>query len=177
MASDADVLFKPVEISCRDGRRIEVREYAFDDFASLVEMYKSFEPKRVAQGLPPPDTPRIANWLDRLQHKSRSLVAFDDARIVGHVVLCPISDASVEYTIFVHQDYRRQGLGTSLTHLALEFVQQMGFAEVFLCTEVSNHPAMCLYRKVGFQTTSVYGDECEMRISVTARGSALPRAA
>ena len=154
-----------------------IREYSFEDFAALVEMYKGFTPKRVAQGLPPPDVPRIANWLDRLQHKSRSLLAWDGQRVVGQVILCPISDAAAEYTIFVHQDYRCQGLGTAMTQLALEFAGDMGFAEVLLSTELSNYPAMCLYRKLGFQILSVYGEECEMKVSVIRPESALPHAA
>ena len=88
--------FPPKEIRTRDGRTLLVRVFDLDDFAALVEMYKGFEPKRVAQGLPPPDVPRIAQWLDRLQTKSRSLLAWDGKRVVGHVILCPISDASVE---------------------------------------------------------------------------------
>jgi ribosomal protein S18 acetylase RimI-like enzyme len=140
-------------------------------------MYKRFEPKRVAQGLPPPDVPRIANWLDRLQHKSRSLLAWDEARVVGHVILCPISDAAIEYTIFIHQDYRCMGLGTAMTRLALTFVGEMGFAEVFLSTELTNYPALRLYRKLGFQILNVSGEECEMKISVISADKAFPQAA
>ena len=177
MSLEHDVAFQSAMVVLRDGREVAVREYTFEDFAALVEMYKDFEPKRVAQGLPPPDTPRIANWLDRLQHKSRSILACDGRQIVGHVILCPISRASVEYTIFVHQDYRCQGLGEQLTRLALGFAVKMGFADVVLSTELTNHPAMCLYRKLGFQTTSVSGGECEMQIAVLVAGDVLPHAA
>lgn len=173
----ADALFRPEEIRTRDGRTLLVRAFDLDDLGALVEMYKGFEPKRVAQGLPPPDVPRIAEWLDRLQPKSRSLLAWDGKRVVGHVILCPISDASVEYTIFVQQDYRCLGLGTAMTRLALEWVSEMGFAEVFLTTELSNFPALSLYRKLGFRTQSVFGDECEMKLAVVRRSDTMPRAA
>jgi ribosomal protein S18 acetylase RimI-like enzyme len=172
-----DAAFRPVQIRMCDGRPLLVRAFDFDDFGALVEMYKGFEPKRVAQGLPPPDVPRIAQWLDRLQAKSRSLLALDGKRVVGHVILCPISDASVEYTIFVHQDYRQRGVGMAMTRLALDWVSEMGFAEVFLTTELSNVPALNLYRKFGFQSQSVFGDECEMKVNVVSRSNAVPRAA
>jgi ribosomal protein S18 acetylase RimI-like enzyme len=172
-----DAAFRPIEFSTSDGRALLVRAFDPDDFAALVEMYKGFEPKRVAQGLPPPDVPRIAQWLDRLQTKSRSLLALDGKRVVGHVILCPISEASVEYTIFVHQDYRQRGVGTALTRLALAWVSEVGFADVFLTTELSNVPALNLYRKFGFQTQSVFGDECEMKVNVVRRAKSLPRAA
>jgi ribosomal protein S18 acetylase RimI-like enzyme len=154
-----------------------VREYNADDFAALVEMYKTFEPKRVAQGLPPPDVPRIAHWLDQLQQKSRSLIALDGKRIVGHAILCPISDTSVEYTIFIHQDFRELRLGTALTRLDLQFAAEMGFQQVYLTTELANYAAMSLYRKIGFRVTSSSGDECEMKIDIADFLSSLACAA
>ena len=177
MASAPEVVFQPLEVRTRHGRTLLAREYTVDDFGALVEMYKGFEPKRTAQGLPPPDVPRIARWLDELQGKSGALLALDGPRVVGHALLCPISDAAVEFTIFVHQDFRREGLGTELTRLAIAHATEMGFAEIFLTAELTNFPALRLYRKVGFQTQSSCGDECEMRLRVAAMPVARPRAA
>jgi GNAT superfamily N-acetyltransferase len=169
--------FEPVEIQTRTGRALQLREYASDDLPPLVEMYRSFEPKRVAQGLPPPDGPRIEEWLKRLQHKSRALLAWDGPRVAAHAILCPMSEAAVEFTIFVHQDYRRAGLGTALTRQAVALAERCGFAEVFLTTELSNLAARRVYRRVGFQTTSSFGDECEMKLVIAARSSPRARAA
>src|SRR5574337_2019869 len=101
MASAPEIVFQPTEVRTRKGRILRVREYNHENFGALVEMYKGFEPKRVAQGLPPPDVPRIAHWLDRLQQKSRALLAFDGNRIVAHAILCPISQVAAEFKIFV----------------------------------------------------------------------------
>jgi len=150
---------------------LQVREYTLQDFRPLAEMYKSFEPKRVAQGLPPPDLPRIAQWLDRLQQKSRGLLIWDGERVVAHAILCPISDAAVEFTIFVHQAYRCMGLGTGLTRVAVAFCRQCGFAEVMLTTELSNLAALRVYRRVGFLVTSSFGDECEMKLVIVGSQS------
>jgi phosphinothricin acetyltransferase len=169
--------FIPVEVRTQKGRTLKVREYVLDDFGALVEMYKTFTPKRVAQGLPPPDAPRIAHWLEQVQHKSRMLLALEGKRIVGHTLLCPISDAAVEFTVFVHQDFRGEGLGTALTRLALAFAAEMGFAQVFLTTELSNFPAIRLYRKFGFQITSSYGVECEMKLALAPAQPARDQAA
>jgi GNAT superfamily N-acetyltransferase len=140
-------------------------------------MYKDFQPKRVAQGLPPPDVPRIARWLDCLQQKSQSLLAVDGERIVGHVVLCPMPSDAVEYTIFVHQDYREEGLGTALSRYSLGWALDMGFAQAYLTTEFSNVRALRLFRKLGFQTTSSSGDEVEMKLDLSAAVSVHPQAA
>jgi ribosomal protein S18 acetylase RimI-like enzyme len=177
MSSARDVEFKPVTVRTRAGKFVKVREYNSDDFAALVEMYKTFEPKRVAQGLPPPDVPRIAHWLDQLQQKSRSLIALDGKRIVGHAIVCPISDTSAEFTIFVHQDFRELRLGTALTRLELQFAAELGFKQVYLTTELANFAAMSFYRKIGFRVTSSSGDECEMKIDIADFLSSLACAA
>lgn len=177
MESSHEVAFRPTQFRTATGLALSVCEYQPEDFALLVEMYKSFEPKRIAQGLPPPDVPRIAHWLDELQLKSRALLALFEKRVVAHVILCPISDAAVEFTIFVHQDFRAQGVGTALTRLALSLASEMGFAEVFLTTELTNIAALRLYRKLGFRIKSSFGEECEMCLDVVSAANARPRAA
>jgi RimJ/RimL family protein N-acetyltransferase len=131
-------------------------------------MYKSFEPKRVAQGIPPPDVPRIAHWLDRLEQKSQALLAWEGTKVVAHTILCPMPADSVEFTIFVHQDYREEGLGTALSRLSLVWALNMGFTRAYLTTEISNFRALRLFRKLGFQTTSSYGDEVEMKLDLSS---------
>jgi ribosomal protein S18 acetylase RimI-like enzyme len=172
MTNCPGALFKPTEIRTRRGRTFEVRAYSSEDFGALVEMYASFEPKRVAQGLPPPDLPRITHWLDQLKSKSDSLLAMDGKKIVAHTLLCPISQTEVEFTIFVLQDYREEGLGTGISQLTLALAAEMGFSKVLLTTEFSNYRAIGLFRKLGFSVKSSYGDECEMRVELSAEAKA-----
>jgi GNAT superfamily N-acetyltransferase len=169
--------FRPVvSATLKGGGVVVLRQFDPGDFESLVRMYKSFEPKRVAQGLPPPDLPRIAHWLDRLARKSLALLAWKEGRVVGHTILAPISDRAVEFTIFVHQDYREQGLGTVLSRHTLIWAAEIGFDTAYLTTEVSNFRALRLFRKLGFRTTSGFGDELEMILGLPVY-SAHPRAA
>jgi ribosomal protein S18 acetylase RimI-like enzyme len=83
----------------------------------------------------------------------------------------------VEFTIFVHQDFRGRGLGTALTRRALTFAAAIGFAQAFLTTELSNYPALRLYKKMGFEIRSACGDECEMRLDIVSAAKQEPRAA
>jgi RimJ/RimL family protein N-acetyltransferase len=168
MVIGAEVLFKSVAVQTQKGRELEVRPFTREDFGALVQMYKIFEPKRVAQGLPPPDVPRIAHWLDRLEQKSQALLAWDGGRVVAHTVLCPMRAGAVEFTIFVHQDYREEGLGTVISRHTLEWAQDMGFSQAYLTTEISNFRALRLFRKLGFKTTSSYGDEVEMKLPLVS---------
>ena len=168
MTGASEAPFQPTEVRTRKGRKLEVRAYASEDFPALVEMYASFEPKRVAQGLPPPDVPRIARWLEQLQKKSYQLLAFDGQKIIAHVILCPIRQPEIEFTIFVHQDYREETLGTAMSELSLAWSLEMGFGKLLLTTEFSNYRAIGLFRKLGFHTSSSYGDECEMVVDLSA---------
>ena len=166
MASSFQLVFTPAEVRVRGGICLTIREYSAADFHALLGMYESFIPKRVAQGLPPLDRERIGKWLRELEQKSRALLAWDEGRVVGHAILCPISRTAVEFTVFVHQDNRGEGLGTALTRLAIMFAHQLGFVEVFLCTELSNLAALHVYRKVGFTVTSCFGEEVEMKLQL-----------
>ena len=172
MPSSPEAVFQPTEVRTRKGRTLRLRAYAGEDFAALLEMYASFEPKRIAQGLPPPDVPRITGWLEQIQKKSCQLLALDGTRIVAHTILCPIRFPEIEFTIFVHQDYREETLGTAMSELTLEWSLAMGFSKVLLTTEFSNYRAIGLFRKLGFHTSSSYGDECEMAVDLSAGSKA-----
>ena len=177
MTSGTEVAFKPVPVKTRQGRELEVRPFAREDFGALVQMYKAFEPKRVAQGIPPPDVPRIAHWLDELAQKSQALLAWGGGKVVAHTILCPMPADAVEFTIFVHQDYRQEGLGTVLCLHTLGWALRMGFTRAYLTTEISNFRALRLFRKLGFQTTSRYGDEVEMNLDLSLFACERPQAA
>jgi len=177
MASGTEVVFNSVSVQTHKGRELEVRPFGREDFGALVQMYKSFEPKRVAQGIPPPDVPRIAHWLDRLEQKSQALLAWKGDKVVAHTILCPMPAGSVEFTIFVHQDYREEGLGTVLSRHTLDWALRMGFTHAYLTTETSNFRALRLFRKLGFQTTSSYGDEVEMKLDLSSLDCERPKAA
>jgi RimJ/RimL family protein N-acetyltransferase len=177
MTSISEAVFKSVLVQTHKSRELEVRPFGREDFGALVQMYKSFEPKRVAQGIPPPDVPRIAHWLDRLEQKSQALLAWDGSKAVAHTILCPMPADSVEFTIFVHQDYREEGLGTLISRLTLGWALQMGFTRAYLTTEISNFRALRLFRKLGFQTTSSYGDEVEMKLDLPSFDCERPQAA
>lgn len=172
MTGASEAVFEPTQVRTRKGRVLAVRAYGCEDFAALVEMYASFEPKRVAQGLPPPDVPRISGWLDQLQRKSHQLLAFESTKIVAHTILCPIRQPEIEFTIFVHQDYREDTLGTAMSELTLAWSLEMGFSKVLLTTEFSNYRAIGLFRKLGFHTSSSYGDECEMVVDLPGESKA-----
>ena len=127
------------------------RDYEPADRAQLLAMYGDFEPKRGAQGLPPNSELKIAAWLDRVLARGRHLVVEVKEQILGHVMLMPMEDQSVELANFLHQSIRGRGIGTSMNALAVRLAQELGYQRVWLSVEPGNRAAVRSYEKVGFQ--------------------------
>ena len=146
----------------RAGLAIEVVEFCDNRFDELVEMYNDFEPKRAAQGLPPVGRDRIVAWLRHLQKSGHNLLALWNGEVVGHSMLCPMESQRAEFAIFLHQDFRNQGIGTGLTEATLEYARLKGLHNVWLSVEVNNQCAIRVYKKNGFQVSNLFGPEQEM---------------
>ena len=150
----------------RAGLKIEVVEFTENRLDELVEMYDEFEPKRAAQGLPPVGRERIVGWLRHLQKSAYNLLALWDDRVIGHAMLCPMERQRAEFAIFLHQDFRNQGIGTRLTEVTLEYARLKGLRNVWLSVEVNNRCAIRVYRKHGFQVSGMFGPEQEMSLNL-----------
>ena len=150
----------------RVGLVIEVVEFCDNRFDELVEMYDNFEPKRAAQGLPPVGRERIVAWLRHLQKSGHNLVALWNGKVIGHSMLCPMERQRAEFAIFLHQDFRNQGIGTGLTQVTLNYARLKGLRNVWLSVEVNNHCAIRVYKKKGFQVSEMFGPEQEMALDL-----------
>ena len=150
----------------RAGLVIEVVEFCDNLFDELVEMYDNFEPKRAAQGLPPVGRERIVAWLRHLQKSGHNLVALWNGNVIGHSMLCPMERQRAEFAIFLHQDFRNQGIGTELTQVTLNYARIKGLRNVWLSVEVNNHCAIRVYKKKGFQVSEIFGPEQEMALNL-----------
>ena len=71
-----------------------------------------------------------------------------------------------EFAIFLHQDFRNQGIGTGLTEVTLEYARLKGLRNVWLSVEVNNRCAIRVYRKQGFQVSGMFGPEQEMSLNL-----------
>jgi ribosomal protein S18 acetylase RimI-like enzyme len=151
----------------REERNIEVRAYDSSDaaFEALVEMYVDFDPADRAQGVPPVGEDQVRNWLDTvLSGDGYNVVARHGDEVAGHATLVPEDDAVYELAIFVHQDYQGAGIGTELIEALLGHGQAHDVEIAWLTVERWNRPAVALYEKVGFETSSAESFEMEMAI-------------
>jgi len=154
----------PRTFSSKQGLELLVIELSENLFEQLVGMYDHFEPKRAAQGLPPTGLDRIISWLEHLQKTGHNLVALYQEKLIGHAMLCAVNPTRAEFAIFVHQDFRNQGIGTRLTEVTLEFAKDKGYRRIWLSVEVNNLAAIRVYKKLGFRTRDLFGPEQEMEI-------------
>lgn len=134
-----------------------------DDYEALVEMYLDFDPADRAQGIPPIEEHRIKSWLDTVL-EGINVLAWHQDRVVGHAILVP-DDDRWELAIFVDQDYQRSGIGRHLIEALLAEALDRGAERIWLTVERWNHPAVNLYRDVGFM--ELKGDSLEKEMGMT----------
>ncbi|NJD08929.1 MAG: GNAT family N-acetyltransferase [Gemmatimonadetes bacterium] len=141
----------PAELLDKTGRRFLARVFTRADRGRLEEMYRAFDPKRRAQGLPPGDGESIHRWLDLVLATGTHVLVEADREILGHLMVLPIDERSCELANFLHQAIRNRGIGTALNLLALEIARDLGRHRVWLSVEPSNRIAIRSYEKAGFR--------------------------
>lgn len=153
----------PTTLIDRERRPFTVRRLGAGDRPALETMYRAFEPKRGAQGLPPLDK-ALGRWLDRVLAHGEHLGVIIDGELLGHAMLLPMEDGRLELANFLHQSIRNRGIGTAINRLALELAREHGAAGVWLCVEPFNRAAVRSYEKAGFRRLpgSLWETEIEM---------------
>ncbi|MDX1675436.1 MAG: GNAT family N-acetyltransferase [Longimicrobiales bacterium] len=150
------------------GESFIIRPFLRGDRAALRDMYDDFEPKRVAQGLPPAEEGQRAAWLGSILADGHHLVVEIEGRVVGHGMLLPMRDDDAELANFLHQATRDRGIGTTLNRALLELGRSLGIRRVWLSVEPFNRRAIRSYEKVGFQRRpmSPWSPEVEMEVEL-----------
>jgi RimJ/RimL family protein N-acetyltransferase len=161
----------PVTRTDKLGEFFTLRPYLPDDRQALERMYEAFEPKRIAQGLPPADPGQRTRWLDTILASGNHVVVEVEGRLAGHGMLLPFGEDSAELANFLHQGVRDRGIGTALNKELLATAVEQGIARVWLSVEPSNRPAIRSYEKVGFRRRAMshWSPELEMEVVVAAR--------
>jgi RimJ/RimL family protein N-acetyltransferase len=121
------------------------------DASFLLDMYQAFTPKKLHQGLPPEKPEALSDWIEGLMKMADNFTVWENERVVGHSAL--ISDPArrdAEFIIFVLEPFRGRGLGSELTHAAIEAARDMDLVVIWLTVEAHNFRAIRLYRKYGF---------------------------
>lgn len=171
MTAGAPPLEPPVRFRDRAGRslRIVARDGPLVD--ELTEMYRDYDPRDRAQGIPPATEEGVRRWLDGLRDAIH-VVALHEDRPVGHAFLAPEPGSGdvAELAIFVAGTYQDAGIGTRLMRALLGRALVEGIRRIWLVVQRSNGPAVRLYRKMGFEVTQAGRGELEMERGVAEDG-------
>ncbi|MCB2190582.1 MAG: GNAT family N-acetyltransferase [Deltaproteobacteria bacterium] len=135
-------------------------------------MYDAFEPKGCVQGMPPVADYTRRTWVEAIMGNSWNFVLRERYKVVGHAAA--IADKrrkEAEYLIFVLPNYQKQGLGITLTELAMDYLRRRGIRRVFSKVQLSNIRAIQLYRKFNFDF-SPQGDDSRCIMACTLEQAA-----
>jgi RimJ/RimL family protein N-acetyltransferase len=154
----------------KTGARATVRSFRPQDLKALQEMYFQFEPKQIAQRMPPRTEEQTNRWIHCLTHDGENFVALVGRHLVGHIVLCNLQDGRAELAIFVHQDYRNRGIGTQLIQLAKRAAIAAGYRQIWISVESSNIQALRAFQKNSFQFSGTFDAECEVVLDLSPTG-------
>ncbi len=131
---------------------IEIREVDMKDLPRLERLF------------PQGGAEKHARRLVRQQNGSAVyLIAFLDEVPAGHILLKwdgakdeavlanrPVPCPDLE-DLFVHEEYRQQGIATQLLHYAENLSRQRGYAEIGLAVGLDNPDARRLYERLGYR--------------------------
>lgn len=131
----------------KPAQTFEVERSTPADREALAEMYRDFDPKGAALGLPPRKDPSA--WLESLI-PFPNFVAKDEGRVIGHGVLCVEGDSG-ETAIFVHQDWRGRGIGKLLLLELIEEGRRLGLRRVWGMAAPDNFVMLRLAESLGFE--------------------------
>jgi RimJ/RimL family protein N-acetyltransferase len=150
---------------------IRIRAVGLPQRDLLIGMYDRFEPLGVALGLPPFREDARRDWVGFALGHKLNLAAFSPAeRVVGHCFLVADKAGSAELAMFVHQEFRRRGVGTALVKAALEWGCVAGLRRVWTLTSCDNQAALRVQRKCGFRLTNSTFPETELEIRLPVAG-------
>lgn len=149
-----EILIRPVGLPHRD---------------QLFAMYDRFDPLGAALGLPPFRPAARDRWIDRALSQPVNLAAFSRiGDLAAHCFLAPDGPGSAELAIFVHQDFRRQGVGMALVKAVIERAAAQGYRRIWAMTSPENRPALRLLARCGMRLTNSTSYETELEIQLAS---------
>jgi GNAT superfamily N-acetyltransferase len=146
---------------------IHLRRIGLSQRHLLVAMYDGFDPLGAALGLPPHTAEARRKWVGSALCDIVNVAAFSAAgQIVGHAFLAPSSPGSAEIAVFVHQDFRRRGIGAALLRKALELGREADVQHAWAVTSSENRTALRFLIRCGFRQIRSDFDVTELEIDL-----------
>ncbi len=120
---------------------MNVRAAEIKDLSQIVEIEELCFPEETA--FPP-------GMFAYLIRHAITLTAFEGDRMAGFTIGFASGDTGFIYTLDIHPDYRRRGIGAMLIQALEERLRSNGAKRIRLEAAVNNPVALGLYRKAGY---------------------------
>ena len=143
-----------VEIRDKAGRVFEVNPCAEEGLEKLVAFYDLFDPKGEYQGIPPVKKRARTSWVKGLVSQWQNFLILKEDKVVGHVAVTMEEGPVHELIIFLHQDYRGQGVGSEALLRIQDMLKQKISKRLWLSVQNTNRVAIRCFQKVGFEFLS-----------------------
>lgn len=121
---------------------MNVRTAGLADLSKIVEIEGLCFPEETA--FPP-------GMFAYLIRYATTLAAFEDDRMEGFIIGYASGRTGFIYTLDVHPDYRRKGIGGMLIQTLEKTLRAQGVMRIRLEAALDNPAAMNLYRKAGYR--------------------------
>lgn len=148
---------------------IQLRPVGSPHLDLLSAMYDRFDPLGAALGLPPCTLEARHAWVGSAICQIVNVAAFSPAgEVVGHSFLAADNPGSAEVAVFVHQQFRRRGIGATLLRKALELGRAAHLQRAWAVTAPENRAALQLLMSCGFCLVQSDSDVIELGIDLHA---------
>lgn len=98
---------------------------------------------------------------------SYAVVVLEDDTPIGCGGLRPYSDSEIEVKrVFVRPQARRSGAAVALMSELESWARELGFEKVILETSIEFHPALALYKSLGYIQTEKYDPYKNVHLSI-----------
>ena len=134
-------------------KEIIIREMIDSDWVEVIKIYKLGLDSGISTFMR--RVPEFEYW-DNSKLKIGRLVAIYDGKIVGWIVLSPTSareeySGVCEISVYIHQDYKRMGIGRKLIEKEIEVSEQNNIWTLQSVMLGNNIPSMKLHECCGFR--------------------------
>ncbi len=143
---------------------MEIRQASKEDVAAMLEIYRPVvEDTATSFELAVPAIEDFAARVEKIVTTHEWLVADDNGEVAGYAYASPHRSReaykhSAEVSVYVHTDYRGQGLGRDLYSALFDSIRQLGFHYAYAGIALPNESSIPLHAACGFVEIGTFSE-------------------
>lgn len=139
-----------------------IRLATLDDAAEIADIYAYFVLHTpVTFEAEPPSTDETASRIGKVLDMHPWLVCETEGRVAGYAYASQHRARyhyqwAVDFSVYIHEDFRRKGVATALYTALLKIVPLQGYVAAFAGIALPNAGSIGLHESLGFQPVGIY---------------------